>query len=375
MLIARSVHPLPGEAERKERLLSLIDNFGGRRVLVIGDLIADEFIYGEVHRVSREAPVLILKYDATEIVAGGAGNAANNVAALGGSATLAGLVGADEQGRRLLAGLPRSVDSRRVVRSKGYRTPIKTRILAGGIHSAKQQIVRIDREAGWPLDDTVSKAFTQKVGGAADGCDAVLLSDYGSGLVTPALAGTIVRLLARRARRRPVPTLLDSRYRLLDYRGLAACTPNESEVEQVLGVRIGDDAAALEKAGRLLLRRTGMQAVLVTRGSRGMALFQPGQPTVHVPIFGSDEVTDVTGAGDTVIATFGLALAAGASFYEATRLANYAGGIVVMKRGTATVSPQELADAVTSDHDTSSESWSQEGPAQGRRTQGLGVRD
>ena len=139
-------------------------------------------------------------------------------------------------------------------------------------------------------------------------------------------------------------------------------------MEQILGIRIDDDGEALERAGRALLKRTAMDAVLVTRGSRGMALFQPKQPTVHVPIFGSDEVADVTGAGDTVIATTALALAAGASFYEATRLANYAGGLVVMKRGTATVSAQELSDAVTSDHDTTLENWSQEGPPQGRRS-------
>jgi len=154
----------------------------------------------------------------------------------------------------------------------------------------------------------------------------------------------------------------------VDYRGLTTCTPNEAEVEQVLGIQIDDDSEALERAGRLLLRRTGMQAVLVTRGSRGMALFQPRQPTIQIPIFGSDEVADVTGAGDTVIATFGLALAAGASFYEAARLANYAGGLVVMKRGTATVSANELSGAVASDHDTTLESWSQEGPPQGRRS-------
>ncbi len=148
MLIARSVHPLPGDAERKERLLSLIDGFASRRVLVVGDLIADEFIYGEVARVSREAPVLILKYDATEMVAGGAGNAANNVAALGGRATLAGLVGDDAEGRRLLGSFHRGVDRGAIVRAADYRTPVKTRILAGGVHSAKQQVVRIDREAG-----------------------------------------------------------------------------------------------------------------------------------------------------------------------------------------------------------------------------------
>lgn len=367
MQIARSVHPLPGEAERRQRLLDLVDSFGSRRVLVVGDLIADEFIYGEVARVSREAPVLILKYDATEMVAGGAGNAANNVAALGGRAILAGLAGTDPEGRRLLASFHPQVDRRGVVRARPYRTPVKTRILAGGVHSAKQQVVRIDREAGWPLDEAVSRSFAARVTAATSDCDAVILSDYGSGLVTPALAAAVRTAMAKRTRRRAVPVLIDSRYRLLEYRGLTTCTPNEAEVEQVLGIRIDDDPAALERAGRLLLRRTAMQAVLVTRGSRGMALFQPKQATVHVPIFGSDEVADVTGAGDTVIAAFGLALAAGASFYEAARLANYAGGLVVMKRGTATVSAREVSDAINADHDTTLENWSQEGPPQGRR--------
>jgi D-glycero-beta-D-manno-heptose-7-phosphate kinase len=367
MIIARSVHPLPGEAERRERLLGLVDGFTSRRVLVVGDLIADEFIYGQVARVSREAPVLILKYDATEMVGGGAGNAVNNVASLGGRARLAAIVGGDAEGRRLLASLQRGVDRRHVARVDGYRTPVKTRILAGGVHSAKQQVVRIDREAGWPLGPDVRAAFAKRTASALEGCDAVLLSDYGSGLVTPALAAEIRRILATRTRRRPVPILLDSRYRLLDYRGLTTCTPNQSEVEQVLGVRIDDDAKVLERAGRTLLTRTRMQAVLVTRGGRGMALFERDRPTAHIPIFGSDEIADVTGAGDTVIATLALALAAGASFYEAARLANYAGGIVVMKRGTATVSARELSDAVISDHDTTTENWSQEGPAQGRR--------
>jgi rfaE bifunctional protein kinase chain/domain len=367
MIIARSVHPLPGEAERKERLLGLIDAFSSRRVLVVGDLIADEFIYGEVARVSREAPVLILKYDATELVAGGAGNAANNVAALGGRASLAGIAGVDAEGRRLLRSFHRGVNTRGVQRIGGYRTPVKTRILAGGVHSSKQQVVRIDRDAGWPIRERLDGGFAAALRRAAADCDAVILSDYGSGLVTPQLAASIRSIVERRSRRRPVPVLVDSRYRLLDYRGLTACTPNEAEVEQVLGIRIDDDQAALERAGRRLLARTRMQGVLITRGSRGMALFEPKRPTARIPIFGSDEVTDVTGAGDTVIATFGLALAAGASLYEAARLANYAGGLVVMKRGTATVSARELGDAVASDHDTATEPWSQEGPPQGRR--------
>jgi len=367
MLLARSVHPLPGEAERKERLLALVDHATSRRILVIGDLIADEFIYGEVARVSREAPVLILKYDATALVAGGAGNAANNVSALGGHARIVGLVGGDLEGKRLVASFHSRVDRAHVIRTRGYRTPVKTRILAGGVHAARQQVVRIDRDSDWPLDERVSAALIRKIDPVLADCDAVLLSDYGSGLITPALADAVRRRVARRPRRRPIPVLIDSRYRLVDFRGLTACTPNESEVEAVFGIHLDEDAEALERAGRMLLRRTGMQAVLITRGSRGMALFEPKRPTVHIPIFGSDEVTDVTGAGDTVIATFALALAAGASFYEAARLANYAGGLVVMKRGTATVSARELSEAIRSDHDTTRERWSQQGPAQGRR--------
>jgi rfaE bifunctional protein kinase chain/domain len=306
-----------------------------------------------VARVSREAPVLILKYDTTQMVAGGAGNAANNVAALGGQARLVGVVGADPEGARLRASLHRGVDKSHVVRSRGYRTPVKTRILAGGVHSAKQQIVRIDRETDWPLSDAVSRVFAAKLKPVIEACDAVVLSDYGSGLVTPALAELVRHAAKRYSKQRPIPILVDSRYRLRDYRGFTACTPNESEVEQVSGMHVNDDLAALERAGRLLLRRSRMEAVLVTRGGRGMALFESRRPTRHIPIFGSDEVADVTGAGDTVIAAFALALAAGGSFFEAARLANYAGGLVVMKRGTATVSEAELVEAVAGDHETS----------------------
>jgi rfaE bifunctional protein kinase chain/domain len=351
MLMSRPIHPLPGESERQERLLALLDNFPARRVAVVGDLIADEFIYGRVARVSREAPVLILQYDSTEIVPGGAGNAANNVAALGGRARLIGFAGNDEAGRRLRSRL-KDVETKALVHPAGYCTPVKTRILAGGVHSAKQQIVRIDRVVPGTHDASSRAGFARAAVKAAGECDAILLSDYGTGLVTPELARALATRVAARSRRRPVPILVDSRYDLLKFRGLTACTPNESEVEQLFAVKIGDSLKALERAGRELLKRTRMNAVLITRGSRGMALFEPGRPTVHVPIYGSDEVADVTGAGDTVIATMALAIAAGASFYEATRLANYAGGLVVMKRGTATVSPDELRDAVQNDHGT-----------------------
>jgi len=325
-----------------DRLTSLIASFRGQRLVVFGDLIADEYVYGRVARVSREAPVLILEYDATEVVPGGAGNAANNAASLGADVTLVSLVGRDEHGRRLFKVLPRGVARTGLARPGGYRTPVKTRILAGGIHSAKQQVVRIDRFASEPVADAHREAAERMARTAIKGADAVLVSDYGSGLVTPKFIHELAGRLKNKA-----PILIDSRYALTRYRGLTACTPNESEVEQVLGVTIDDQPQVLERAGRALLKRTRMQAVLITRGSRGMALFEAGKPTVHVPIFGSDQIADVTGAGDTVMATMTLALAAGATFEEAARLANFAGGLVVMKRGTATVSAPELRRAVS----------------------------
>jgi len=372
MQIARSVHPVPGEHERQARLLGLVDGFAKHRIAVVGDIVADEFLTGQISRVSREAPVLILRYDATRIVPGGGGNAANNVAALGGRVELFGLVGQDEAGRALVKSFPGTVRKGGVMRPAGFHTPTKTRVLAGGIHSAKQQIVRIDREPTDPPPAPVLQAFTEKVLATIERADAVLLSDYGYGVVTPLLAEAILHRLKASPRRRQVPVLVDSRYNLGAFCDVTACTPNQPEVEQLLGVRINDDLDALERAGRTLLRRLRMNAVLVTRGSHGMALFEPKMPTAHIPIFGSDEIADVTGAGDTVMATLALALASGASFYEAARLANYAGGIVVMKRGTATVSADELRQAILSDHATDTEHWSREAPEQGRRRAHVG---
>ncbi len=338
-------------------MLDLIDRFAGRRIVVLGDLIADEFIYGRIARVSREAPVLILRYDSTEIRPGGAGNAANNVAALGARAIIVGLIGADQSGRRLRRSFQAGVEKSHLISLRGYTTPTKTRILAGGVHSAKQQVVRIDRERPVPSEDeALGRRIARTAEDALAGCDGVLVSDYGYGLVTPALVERLKSRLTAKTRRRAIPILVDSRYALLRYRRLTACAPNEDEVEKLLGVKVNDKLDVLERAGRAILKRTAMRAVLVTRGGRGMALFEPGRRTVHIPIYGSDEIADVTGAGDTVMATLMLALAAGASFYEAARLANYAGGIVVMKRGTATASADELRRAVESDQTAAPES-------------------
>ena len=326
-------------------LLALTGALRNKRVVVVGDVVVDEFVYGRVARVSREAPVLILEYDSTEIVPGGAGNAANNVAALGGRATLVSVIGRDAPCRRVVAALNRRVDARSLSRIQGAPTPVKTRILAGGVHSAKQQVVRIDRDVAQPVQPGARRVFERAALDAIQQGDAALVSDYGSGLITPAFVGTIRRTLKRNGL--PVPVLIDTRYRLLDYSGLTACTPNESEVEQALGIRINDNRRMLERAGREVLARTRMQAVLITRGSRGMALFVRRAPTVHIPIFGTDSIVDVTGAGDTVVSTVALALAAGGSFEAAARLANYTGGLVVMKRGTATVTVDELRHAIS----------------------------
>jgi D-glycero-beta-D-manno-heptose-7-phosphate kinase len=382
------------------RLLAIIDRFARQRILVMGDFIADEFIYGRVARVSREAPVLILEYDKTQIVPGGAGNAANNVAALGARTRAVGLIGQDDAGSRFIEALHENVDRRNVIVSRAHSTPTKTRILAGGVHSAKQQVVRIDRGTQQRADAAIRNEFRERVLRAVVGCDAILVSDYGAGLITPALVRDVRRSVqgkpasdvanglkkskgpalvrrdanvalgrsggsaaersgaaarangsgrASRGGRARIPVLVDSRYVLDQYRGLTACTPNESEVEALLGITIDENLPALERAGRDLLERTGNEIILITRGSHGMALFEADQPTRHLEIFGTDEIADVTGAGDTVIATMTLALAAGASAFDAACLANYAGGTVVMKRGTATVSVEELRYAVMED--------------------------
>jgi rfaE bifunctional protein kinase chain/domain len=330
------------------RVRKILAEFPRIRATVVGDLVADEFIYGRIDRVSREAPVLILGYDSTEIVPGGAGNAARNAGALGAKVALLGVVGRDDVGSRLLSALQArrtgrvpSVDVRGVIRAASYATPVKTRILAGGAHSAKQQVVRIDR-AGGAVTAAIERTIERSLTAALGRSDVVIISDYGGGLITPALWRRARAAVP--SRRRPL-VLVDSRYALAGFTGATAATPNESEVESLLGVTIDDDGKALERAGRELLDLLKTDTLLITRGSRGMALFQRGAKTDHIPIVGSDQVTDVTGAGDTVIATFALALAAGASPPEAARLANLAGGLVVMKRGTATVEARELLEA------------------------------
>ena len=313
------------------RLTQLLRKFKGRRVVVLGDFVADVFIYGEISRISREAPVLILNHRETQLVPGGGANAVHNLRALGANPLPVGLVGNDSEGRQLLAFFRKlGIDTRGVRVERTWKTPAKTRILAGAPHSQRQQIVRLD--SGGPIKEV------PKLKASIPACEALLVSDYGYGAIT--------KELVRQVMRKGVPSTIDSRFSMSDFTGMTAATPNEPEVEAALGIHIGHDAAKLESAGRTLLRKLKHQALLITRGKDGMALFEKGRKTEHIPVYGSDEIADVTGAGDTVIATFTLALAAGGTFSDAARLANYAGGIVVMKHGTRPVTYAELMHAV-----------------------------
>jgi len=313
------------------RLAQLLRKFKGCRVAVLGDFVADVFIYGEISRISREAPVLILNHRDTHLVPGGGANAVHNLRALGAAPLPIGLVGNDAEGRQLLSFFKKSgIDTKGIRVERAWKTPTKTRILAGAAHSQRQQIVRLD--SGGPVKSA------PKLKPRIPACDALLVSDYGYGAIT--------KELVREVMRKGIPSTIDSRFSMTDFTGMTAATPNEPEVEAALGIHIGHDASKLESAGRTLLRKLKHDALLITRGKDGMALFEKGKKTEHIPIHGSDEIADVTGAGDTVIATFTLALAAGGTFSEAARLANYAGGIVVMKHGTRPVTYAELLRAV-----------------------------
>ncbi len=326
-----------------ERLRKIIEAFPKVTITVLGDLVADEFVYGEISRVSREAPVLILKHRERTVVPGGGANAVNNLADLGVNVLPVGAIGDDEPGRLLLKFFRhKRIPVSGVLKDKSYTTVTKTRILAGMTHNTRQQVVRVDREPENPPNQHLTRELFLAAREYLRASDALLVSDYGYGSASPA----IVNALRQTGRRRAVPLILDSRYRLLEYSGATAATPNESEVEAALGVRIGQDWEKVTEAGLQVMERMSLQSLLITRGRDGMVAFDQRHAPVDIPIFGSDQVADVTGAGDTVIAAFSAALAAGATTEEAAQLANYAGGIVVMKRGTATVSREELLRAI-----------------------------
>jgi rfaE bifunctional protein kinase chain/domain len=330
-------------AKPADRLVKIIEEFPKLSITVLGDLIADEFIYGEISRVSREAPVLILRHRERTVVPGGAGNAIYNLADLGVTVLPVGVIGDDEPGRMLLRAFrQKHISVSGIRRIKGRNTCTKTRVLAGMTHSPRQQVIRVDREPEKPLETSDMRDLVYQARGYLRASDALLISDYGYGAATPEMFESI----RARTSLNGIPVTLDSRYRALAYNGVTAATPNESELEEALRTRIGNDNERLVATGRAVMQKMKLQSLLITRGRDGMVIFSREQKPVFIPIYGSDQVADVTGAGDTVIATYTAALAAGADAESAARLANYAGGIVVMKRGTATVTRAELLKAV-----------------------------
>jgi rfaE bifunctional protein kinase chain/domain len=329
--------------KESERLKKILEAFPKTTVTVLGDLVADEFVYGEIARVSREAPVLILKHRERTVVPGGGANAINNLADLDVNVLPVGIVGDDEAGRLLVKSFRhKHIPVSGVLKDKSHTTVTKTRILAGMTHSARQQVVRVDREPESAPNTHLTRELVLAARQYARASDALLVSDYGYGAATPA----ILNAVRAKGRLNNIPVTLDSRFRMLEYSGVTAATPNEPEVEACLGVTIGQDWSKLLSSADMLISRLKLQSLVITRGRDGMVAFNRKHKPVDIPIFGSDEVADVTGAGDTVIATFTAALAAGATTEEAAQLANYAGGIVVMKRGTATVTRQELLHAM-----------------------------
>jgi len=325
-------------------LRECVEQFATKTVVLLGDFVADEFQYGEISRVSREAPILILKHRESHIVPGGGANAANNLASLGAKVLPVTAVGDDAAGDALIAHFRRlRVNVSGVFRVKGWTTPTKRRFLAGWAHTVGQQVLRVDYEPNSPLPETIRRKLHQRLSLNLRRADALAVSDYGFGVATPELVH-----LTSAKRKGALPITLDSRYRLHGYAkaGITAATPNEAELEAEHHISIGQDSHELERAGRATLSEMKLQSLLITRGRHGAALFEPGDRLTHIPIHGSDQAVDVTGAGDTVLAAYTLALACGASPLEAAHIANIAGGLVVMKRGTATISREELLDAI-----------------------------
>jgi D-glycero-beta-D-manno-heptose-7-phosphate kinase len=327
-----------------DRWKDIVRGFHGTSITVLADLVADEFVFGEIARVSREAPVLILKHRERTVVPGGGANAIMNLAALGVNVLPVGVVGDDEVGSLLLEAFrEKKISTSGIQRLKHHTTTTKTRILAGMSHTSRQQVVRVDREPE-PLGD-LHPALLGLVDAAREyvtASDALLVSDYGYGAATPRL----LTFIKSNGCLKNKPITVDSRYRLLDYEGATAATPNEPEVEEALRIKIGHDDQALLRAGERLMKKLALESLVITRGRDGMVAFEKDAEPLMIPVHGSDQVVDVTGAGDTVIAAFTAALAAGADTASAARLANIAGGIVVMKRGTAAVSAKELLEAI-----------------------------
>ena len=325
-----------------KQLLEIVIRFPKAQVLVLGDFILDRFIWGSVSRISPEAPVPVVNVNRESFLPGGSLNVANNIHTLGGTVYPCGIVGRDLEGRLLVRGMRRfGIETGGVIQDRTRPTTIKTRVIA---HS--QQVVRVDREQIQPLSSSDIRRILQFIQKKIKHADVIIVEDYGKGVVEPSLLKPLLKL----AKKLKKPVLVDPKEKHFSlYKGVTAITPNRSEAYGGFNTFNGR-RPDLEEVGRGLLKQLKSEAVLITLGEEGMALFEKNEPTKKIPTT-AREVFDVSGAGDTVIAVFGLSLAAGASLQEAAVLSNLAAGIVVGKLGTATIEPNELKQAIRSRED------------------------
>ncbi len=326
-----------------DKYIEIINNIPGVSVAVIGDMVADIYVYGRPFKLSREAPVIVVKYEGETIVPGSAGNTVNNLSKLGAKVFPVGIVGDDREGGFLKNHFSEDgVDTTGLFVSKERGTISKTRLLAGDTHASKRQVVRIDKEVNWNMPDSMEKKILDYIDEVNKKVDVWIVSDYGYDIVTPGVLDRMKSIAGEKT------VVADSRRRICDFAGVTIIAPNESEAGAATGITIDGEDDVI-KAGKKLLKKMGSEAIIITRGNYGMVLFEKTGNVEKIPISGPNEVTDVTGAGDTVTVMLAVAMAAGASYAQAARLSNYAAGVVVMKNGTATVSRSELVDVITRD--------------------------
>ena len=311
-------------------------------ILIIGDMVADVYLKGNISRVSREAPVLVLEHAGEKVVPGGAANVVHNIATLGGQAFAVGLIGNDKAGSGLRDILnDKNVETTGLIVEENRPTITKTRIIAGGSATVSQQIVRIDQEMKSTMLINTEKRVINILEKVIDKIDAVVLSDYGSGMLSDKIRNFIIES----CQEKNIKTIVDSRYDILKFNGVSFVKQNEAEAAKAVGFELTSEDAVVT-AGKILLEKLQAEGIIISRGEQGMSLIQDNGEIHHIPVVDKSEVFDVSGAGDTAVAAFILAIASGAKPVEATKIANFAAGIAVRKLGTATVSNKELQEVL-----------------------------
>ena len=322
----------------KPELIDFVKAFKEKRILIIGDMIADIYLKGDISRISREAPVLVIIESEEKTVAGGAANVVNNVATLGGKAFAVGVLGDDKGAENLKHILENNgVDTNGMLCDKKRKTITKTRVIAGGRATVSQQVVRIDRECNEPISKEYEQEILSYIQEIMPKMQGVVMSDYGSGTITPTIRDFILKL----SKKYNIPSIVDSRYAIYDFVGTDYVKQNDAELSSAVGYTI-DNENKLYQAAQEFIVKMQSKGILVTRGEKGMTLFESNGDVHNIPVSDKSEVFDVSGAGDTCVATFITALTTGAMPCQAAEISNFASGIAVRKMGTATVSDKEL---------------------------------